>query len=289
VNVLNNLRFTTKITLAASLVLVVVIGLFTVNNFTVMRSQTQEQLNSVLSEISQSVSNNIANWLNSKLDVVVAVADAYEESDHTDQILNKLFLADKAGDFKNVYVGRENGSFVLDDQNVQLPADYDARIRPWYKLAKANQSTAFTAPYIDVTTNELTISAVSPIIQNGVFAGVAGGDIDMATIAKIVNGIDFLGYGYGFLVDSNAKILSHPQSRFNGKQVADLLGFSQGLNSEFTTIEVNDKEHLLSFVRINGIKNVEWYLGVLIDKDVAYASVASFRNMALLYMLAGVI
>lgn len=286
---LNDIRFTTKITIAASLVLVLVIGLFTINNFTVMRSQTQEQLSSVLSEVSQSVSNNISNWLNSKLDIVVAIADSYKSNDSKQEILDKLYLADKAGDFKNVFVGREDGSFVLDDQSIALPSDYDARQRPWYQLAKRGRTTAFTAPYVDVTTNELTISAVAPFSVDGSFSGVAGGDIDMATIAKIVNSIDFLGYGYGFLVDANSRILSHPQPQYNDKQISQLLGQKLPLSKSFTEIEVNDKPHLISFVRITGIKNVEWYLGVLIDKDVAYASVDSFRTMAFLYMLAGVI
>lgn len=286
---LNNIRFTTKITIAASLVLVLVIGLFTINNFTVMRSQTQEQLSSVLSEVSQSVSNNISNWLNSKLDIVVAIADTYSDKDSKQDILEKLLLADGAGDFKNVFVGREDGSFVLDDQTIQLPSDYDARQRPWYQLAKQSQSTAFTAPYIDVTTNELTISAVAPVMKSGRLLGVAGGDIDMATIAQIVNGIDFLGYGYGFLVDGDSRILSHPQANFNDQHISKLLGTNQPLQQEFADIAVDGKEYLISFVRITGIKNVEWYLGVLIDKEVAYASVDSFRLMAVLYMLAGVI
>ncbi len=45
---LKSLKFTTKVTLAASLVLVFVLGLFTVNNFVVMQKQTQEQLSQVL-------------------------------------------------------------------------------------------------------------------------------------------------------------------------------------------------------------------------------------------------
>lgn len=271
------------------MVLVLVIGLFTVNNFTVMRSQTQEQLSAVLSEVSQSVSNNIANWLNSKLAVVVASAESYSDSDSKQDLLDKLYLADKAGDFKNVYIGRVDGSFVLDDQSIVLPADYDARKRPWYQLAKDRNSTAFTTPYIDVTTNELTISAVAPINKGGMFKGVAGGDIDMAMIAKIVNSIDFLGYGYGFLVDGQKRILSHPKAEYNDKKLAELLGADLKLQDKFVELDVDGKERLISFVKISGIKNVDWYLGVVINKEVAYSSVDSFRNMALLYMLAGVI
>lgn len=285
----NDLKFTTKITVAASLVLALVIGIFTINNFTVMRSQTQLQLSSVLNEVSQSVSKNISNWLNAKLDIVIANANSYESNDTKQELLSKLYLADQAGNFKNVYIGREDGSFVLDDQTIKLPSDYDARQRPWYKLAKESQTTAFTTPYIDVTTNELTISAVAPILSNGRFSGVSGADMDMNAISQIINSIDFLGYGYGFLVDEDQRILAHPQSEYNDKSLNDLLGRSIVLNETFEEITIDDKVYLVSFVRIDGVKNVEWYLGVIINKDLAYSSVDSFRNMALIYMIAGIL
>lgn len=283
-----SLKFTSKVTFAASLVLVLVLFGFTLNNYVVMRSQTHEQLTSVLHEISQSVSQNIANWLNSKLAIVEGVAEVYDEGLSKQQVLNRLALADKAGNFKNVYVGRTDGTFILDDQTIQLPADYDARSRPWYQLAQSRRSTAFTAPYVDVTTNELTISAVVPIEQNGTFAGVAGGDIDMATITEIVNAIDFMGYGYGFLVDTDKRILSHPNNILNDKPLSAFISEDLTLKSDFTEIELNDEANLISFIKIQGIKNVDWYLAVVIKKEVAYASVASFQNMAIIYMLIGV-
>ena len=86
----NDLKFTTKITVAASLVLALVIGIFTINNFTVMRSQTQLQLSSVLNEVSQSVSKNISNWLNAKLDIVIANAKSYTSNDSKEELLSKL-------------------------------------------------------------------------------------------------------------------------------------------------------------------------------------------------------
>ena len=286
---LQSLKFTTKVSIAASLLLVLVLGLFTANNFIVMRSQTHEQLSSVLHEISQSVSQNIANWLNGKLAIVEAITQVYEGDHSKDEVLERLLLADKAGQFKNVYVGRVDGTFILDDQNIQLPADYDARQRPWYQLAKEQNSTAFTNPYIDVTTNELTISAVAPVNRNGQFVGVAGGDIDMAKITDIVNSIDFLGFGYGFLIDKKGRILSHPNKTLNDKPMSQLFGQSLPLKSDFVDINLQGKDSIVSFVKIEGIKNVDWYLGVVIEREVAYASVASFRNMAALYMLMGVV
>jgi len=77
----SSLKFTTKVTIAASVVLVLVLGLFTVNNFISMRTQTQQQLSLVLQESSQSVSQNIANWLNNKLAIVKSVAKTHQQND----------------------------------------------------------------------------------------------------------------------------------------------------------------------------------------------------------------
>lgn len=284
----HSLKFTTKITIAASLVLVLVLGLFTVNNFISMRSQTKQQLELVLKEISQSVSQNIANWLNGKLNIVVSIADTYQTQDPESVTLMQIKQANKSGDFKNTYIGKLDGAFVLNDPSIELPSDYDARQRPWYQLAQKQNTTAFTAPYIDVTTNEFTISAVAPILINGQFSGVAGGDIDMGTITEIVNGIDFLGYGYAFLVNKEAKILSHPDNKYNDKSITDIFGQKLVLNSDFVEQDINDDAKLVSFIEIKGIKNVSWYLAVVIDKDIAFSSVDSFRNVAAIYMVLGV-
>ncbi|SFC64327.1 methyl-accepting chemotaxis protein [Pseudoalteromonas denitrificans] len=284
----HSLKFTTKITMAASIVLVLVLGLFTVNNFISMRTQTEQQLELVLKEISQSVSQNIANWLNGKLNIVVSVANTYQQEDVQSLTLMQIKQANKSGDFKNTYIGKLDGTFVLNDPSIELPSDYDARQRPWYQLAKEQNSTAFTAPYIDVTTNEFTISAVAPILINGQFSGVAGGDIDMATITEIVNGIDFLGYGYAFLVNKKGRILSHPNKEYNDKELSRLFGQTMTLKSDFAEYDIDGETHLVSFIEIKGIKNVTWYLAVVIDKNIAFSSVDSFRNMAAIYMILGV-
>jgi len=284
----HSLKFTTKITIAASLVLVLVLGLFTINNFISMRSQTEQQLELVLKEISQSVSQNIANWLNGKLNIVVSIADSYQTQDPESLTLIQIKQANKSGDFKNTYIGKLDGAFVLNDPSIELPSDYDARQRPWYQLAKNQQTTAFTAPYIDVTTNEFTISAVSPIFIDGQFSGVAGGDIDMGTMTEIVNAIDFLGYGYAFIVNKDAKILSHPDKKYNDKSITEIFGEKLALKSDFVEHDINSEANLVSFIEITGIKNVTWYLAVVIDKDIAFSSVDSFRNVAAIYMILGV-
>ena len=283
------LKFTTKVTLAASLLLLTVLGLFTVNNFILMRGQTHDQLEAVLSEVSESVSKNIANWLNGRLQIVQAVAERQQPGDDKAQILRRLQDAKVAGGFKNVYIGNEQREFFLDDPAINLPADYDPTGRPWYQLGLQKKDTAFTTPYIDATTDELTLTAVVPVLQGGQLTGVAGGDIDMQTISRIVNEIDFLGFGFAMLLDGQGRILSHPDKAWNDKPVQDYVGQPLALKSAFSEVQIDGEQRLVSVIPVTGIKNVSWYLGVVVDPRLVYASVDAFRNMALLYMVVGVL
>ena len=286
---LNSLKFTSKVTIAASLILVLVLGLFTFNNYIAMRKQTEQQLSLVLQQNSESVSQNIASWLNAKLAIVISIAKTHKANDSKALTLSQLNTAELAGSFKNTYIGKSSGTFILNDQSVVLPADFDATSRPWYKLVENKSNTAFTTPYIDVTTNELTISAVVPMLQNGQFSGVAGADIDMQTVTKIINDIDFLGLGYGFLLDNKGQVLSHPNAKLNLKNTSDIFGTNTPLQSEFTQYEINGESKLISFTKISGIENVDWYLGVVIDKDKAYVSVSNFGQTAAVFMVIGII
>lgn len=286
---LNSLKFTSKVTIAASLILVLVLGLFTFNNYIAMRKQTEQQLSLVLQQNSESVSQNIASWLNAKLAIVISIAKTHKANDSKALTLSQLNTAELAGSFKNTYIGKSSGTFILNDQSVVLPADFDATSRPWYKLVENKSNTAFTTPYIDVTTNELTISAVVPMLQNGQFSGVAGADIDMQTVTKIINDIDFLGLGYGFLLDNKGQVLSHPNAKLNLKNTSDIFGTNTPLQSEFTQYDINGESKLISFTKISGIENVDWYLGVVIDKDKAYVSVSNFGQTAAVFMVIGII
>ncbi len=283
----HSLKFTTKITLASSLVLIVILGVFTLNNMMSMQKHTEEQLSSMLVDVSQSASNNIAQWLNGKMRVVQAVVTSYQSQD--DETLKHVQLANEAGNFKNTYVAKADGTFILDDPSIVLPDDYNATTRPWYQLASRTNAATFTAPYIDATTFDFTISAVVPIRRNGTLYGVAGADIDMRTINDIVNSIDFLGVGYGFLINDERKILAHPNKALNDKPLNELFKGQVQLRPEFQKVDLEGKPYLVSFVKIQGIDQVDWYLGVLVDETAAFAPVSSFKTMALVYLLLGTV
>ncbi|EKE83447.1 methyl-accepting chemotaxis protein [Idiomarina xiamenensis] len=286
---LRSLRFTHKVMLAASLVVVLVLGAFTLSNFLQMRSQVQQDLRKQLQALSESVSQNIADWLNAKMAIIDATAKVVDMDGPQAQILQRVQQSKLAGEFKNVYVGLPDGTFILDDPSIDLPADYDARQRPWYQLAASQGSATFTEPYVDVTTNELTISAVLPVYQQQRLNGVVGGDIMLDNIAAIVKNIDFMGLGYAFLVNADGKILSHPNAQLVDKSITQHLGQQADIASAFTSYVIDGDDYLVSFVPVKGIAGVNWHLAVAVSEQKAFARVAEFGWMALLFMGLGVV
>ena len=278
----------TKVTIAASVLLALVLGAFTLNNYWVMSERTTKELGVALNEISSAASQNISSWLNGKLDVVVSIQQSADVSEGYDANLRRVQQADRSGRFKNAYIATAEGVFILDDPSLPLPSDYDPRTRPWYQLAQQQRDAAFTAPYIDASSKELTMSVVVPMYEGSRLSGVAGADLTMQSITDIVTQIDFLGFGFAFLVNGEGKVLAHPDSAFLDRPMSEFLGSRPAFDQEFVPMEVQNTDSLVSFIPIQGLKNVEWYLGVVIDEDKAYASIDSFNTMALVYLIVGV-
>lgn len=286
---LPSFKFTHKVMLAASLSLALVLGAFTLSNVLQMRDQVHTDLDRQLQAQSESVSQNIATWLNSKMAIVQATAQVVDAAADHDRIVEQLIQSRIAGDFKNVYIGLPNGTFILDDPSIELPPGYDARERPWYQLAVAEGGATFTQPYVDVTTNELTISAVEPVYSGRQLETVVGGDIMLGDISELVTSIDVMGLGFAFLVSHDGTILSHPNEGYIEDAITDYLGAGAQIEREFVNYTIDDASYLVSFVPVQGIPGVEWYLAVAVNERQAFSQVREFAWAAVLFMVLGIV
>lgn len=286
---LQSIKFTHKVMLAAALSLALVMGAFTVSNILQMRAQVHSDLHRQLAALSESVSQNIATWLNSKMAIVQATAEVVDSGDDQGRIIQQLVQSRIAGDFINVYLGLPDGTFILDDPTVELPPDYDARERPWYQLAARERKATYTQPYIDITTNELTISAVQPLYSDSRLQQVVGADIILENVSKIVTDIDVMGLGFAFMVSHDGTILSHPENEHIDTPITAFLGSQATINRSFTRYQIGDEAYLVSFVPVDGIAGVQWYLAVAVNERQAFAQVSEFAWAAALFMVLGII
>ncbi len=181
--------------------------------------------------------------------------------------------------FLTVYLGKVDGGFSVRPDST-MPEGYDPRTRPWYKDGMAASGAVLTEPYIDLTTNKMVIGILSKVSSS---VGVVGGDLSLDGLVQIINSLKFGGMGYAFLVNDQGKILVHPDQSLVMKSLADLYpGRTPKLSAELTEVQVDGQDRLLTFTPITGLPSANWYIGLSIDKDKAYAMLSEFRTSAII-------
>ncbi|MGK8478875.1 methyl-accepting chemotaxis protein [Stutzerimonas stutzeri] len=279
-----HLKFSHKILLAASLIVIATFSLFTLFNDYLQRNAIRDNLASYLNEMGDVTAHNIQNWLSGRLVLLESVAQTIARDSATDQVEALVKQPALSSTFAFSYLGRADGEFIVYPR-FELPAGYDPRQRPWYKDAVAAGRTTLTEPYQDAATNELIITAATPAQA----LGVVGGDLSLKVLVDIINALDFNGMGHAFLVSGDGKILVHPDGSKVMKSLAELFpGHAPSLDANYSEVELDGQTRILSFSRVAGLPSVTWYVGISLDKAKAYAALDSFRTSAVVAALIAV-
>ncbi|MEE1865390.1 methyl-accepting chemotaxis protein [Pseudomonas sp. 119P] len=272
-----SLRFSHKILIAASLIVMVAFALFTLYNDYLQRNATRTSLENYLAEMGESTSTNIRNLLEGRISLVENLAQniAQDPADAETLMGQKALISS----FLTVYLGKVDGGFSVRPDST-MPDGYDPRTRPWYQDGMAASGAVLTEPYIDLTTNKMVIGILSKVSSS---VGVVGGDLSLDGLVQIINSLKFGGMGYAFLVNDQGKILVHPDQSLVMKSLADLYpGRTPELSTELTEVQVDGQDRLLTFTPIKGLPSANWYIGLSIDKDKAYAMLSEFRTSAII-------
>ena len=145
----------------------------------------------------------------------------------TEQILddpskvNEMFNAFEAyiaanPNVMHAYVGTKNKDMYIYPA-VDLDADFDPTIRPWYQDAVSAKKIVWTNPYIDKGTGKLVISVAAPVYNkknHGDFVGVLALDISLEKLTELVNSVKIGQAGTASLVDAEGNTLIHPVVEF---------------------------------------------------------------------------
>ncbi|HCL3955544.1 TPA: methyl-accepting chemotaxis protein PctA [Pseudomonas aeruginosa] len=286
---MKSLKFSHKILLAASLVVFAAFALFTLYNDYLQRNAIREDLESYLREMGDVTSSNIQNWLGGRLLLVEQTAQTLAR-DHSPEAVSALLEQPAlTSTFSFTYLGQQDGVFTMRPDS-PMPAGYDPRSRPWYKDAVAAGGLTLTEPYVDAATQELIITAATPVKAAGNTLGVVGGDLSLKTLVQIINSLDFSGMGYAFLVSGDGKILVHPDKEQVMKTLSEVYPQNTPkIATGFSEAELHGHTRILAFTPIKGLPSVTWYLALSIDKDKAYAMLSKFRVSAIAAALISIV
>ena len=284
-----NLRFSHKILLAASLIVIAAFSLFTLYNDYLQRNAIREDLESYLHEMGGITANNIQNWLGGRILLVENLAESIAinpELAHTASLLEQKALSST---FMAVYFGDNQGDFTIRPDS-KMPDGFDPRSRPWYKDAQNSNRSSLTEPYIDAVTGQMIISIGTSVKRAGQTLGVVGADLTLQTITDSINALNFDGMGYAFLISADGQILVHPDKTLVTKNLKDI--YSQGtppISADISEIQVDDKTRIVTFTPVKGLGNVNWYIGLSIDKEQAFAMLSTLRTNAVVATVIAVV
>ena len=279
----------TRILMVASLVVIAAFTGFALYIDALQRSTASRAVEEEIASTGAQSAQSIANWMNARIALTEMAADAAGRASDNDGILTALQNQVLTREFLSTYVGDTNGTFTTWPV-LELPEGYDPRKRPWYQDAVKAGGAVLTEPYADASTNDLIISSAVPVNHDGKLFGVAGSDFSLKSLVEMIGSVDIGGKGSAFLVNSKGTILVHQDQALVAKTLADAFpGSVPALGTAISQTTFADKDVLVSFIPIKGLKSVDWHLGVVVDRGLAFASVGKFRLAAIIATIVGVI
>lgn len=100
--------------------------------------------------------------------------------------------------------------------------DFDGTTREWYQASvEADGDIVWSEPYVDMSTDQMVITASQAFYQNGQLAGAYGADILVDSLIDMTSKIKTSESGYTMIVSQNDHIILHPNEALLDTSMAD--------------------------------------------------------------------
>ncbi|WP_170831812.1 cache domain-containing protein, partial [Pseudomonas monteilii] len=284
-----NLKFRHKILLSACGIVVLAFALFTLYNDYLQRNIIRQNIESSVQQAGALTASSVQNWMTGRILILENLAQDIAQQGAGENLVGLIEQPSYTSNFLFTYLGHATGVFTQ-RPDTQMPDGYDPRQRPWYNAATSAGHTVVTAPYQGAV-GGLMVTIASPVKSraDGTLVGVVGGDLTLDTLVKIINSVDFGGIGHAFLADRSGQVIVSPDKDQLMKNLKDIYP-NAGLKVEpgMQDVTLNGQDRIISFAPVEGLPSAQWYIGLSIDKDKAYAPLSQFRTSAIIAMLIAV-
>jgi methyl-accepting chemotaxis protein len=287
---MKSLGFSRKILLAAALVVVVAFTCFIVVNDYRQRETLKTNVFAELQQLGSLTTQNIQTWLDSRTQLLQSMSQRIAaDGKALSELQRAIGVPAYSDNFQLSYFGSTDGvMFSVPAGN--RAADYDPRVRGWYKAAQNASGTIVTEPYIAASSGKLVVTLATPVKYQNQFIGVAGADISLDSISKTINSLNFGGHGYAFIVSGEGKILIHPDSKLILKNISEAYpNDTPAIAAGVREIESSGKAEIMSLTKVEGVSSANWYVALVLDQDAAYSMLGEFRTSAITAMVISVV
>ncbi|MGL1893823.1 MAG: methyl-accepting chemotaxis protein [Spirochaetaceae bacterium] len=141
-----------------------------------------------------------------------------------------------------IYFTSKNSPILVSQNWANIPPDYDARQRGWYKGAQELKDIFITEPYITADAavgNKLTTTMSYPIMENGKFEGVIAMDMSIQGVTDEIDNVQKLHPELSITLfnGENQQVLYNQSTSFEDNVfVSDLfepLGYTEAMQKDF--------------------------------------------------------
>ncbi|WP_354625749.1 methyl-accepting chemotaxis protein [Psychromonas sp. MME2] len=284
------MKVSMKVVLGSSLVLLLAISSLSWLQYREVTKTLKDHASSAIEESSNALAQQITNWLNGKLEAIDLAAEVIDSNFSAQQIQNTFNVATLKNNFLLIFGGLDTDGKAISNDSSWQPENWDARVRPWYKVARSSNHAMITEPYEDATTKEILISVVANLTDKGELKGAFGGDLSLKNVSDALNTVSFNNAGYAFLMSKSGNIISHPNGEKNGTNYSKLFaGNAIALDKKIQEITVNGRSLWVSFTPLQGLGNMDWYIGVVVDADIVMTDATTMGWRAIVAALISVI
>ncbi len=239
-----------------------------------IRSNAMESTQREVRELINTFANGVGQWMLDRQNAITSLGKTIENHPN-DDVTPYLMELHQAMNFGLTYYGDEQGNMYRQDPALQT-ADYDPRVRPWYKGTKEKNAMFISSPYVSATMQQLVVTISQPVQRNGQFVGAAAANVAIDSLTKSVRKLILPGDGYGVLLERDGTVISHPNEARNGKQITDV-------DAHFTAnwlqqraasddLEEYTFEGGAKLFYVQNVPNTDWALMFVIDKGSIMAA-----------------
>lgn len=261
-----------KLSVVFSGILIIILGLLSTHNYLLSTEDTETSIQRYVHNLLDANVLIMDTWLRIHEEVINAITNV--NINEPDLVREQLEILQKSGDYTMTFIGTSTGLMLRNASVTKNPANYDPRVRPWYKLGMEQKKLAYTDPYRAASSGKLVVAIAHKLnITDGeaVIAGNLSLELLNTTVDAMRSDISF-----GILTDKKGTILVHPNPDNILKDIRKVYPditptFLKNLEGhkamEPVPSRINGKPSLIAS---EPIKRTNWYLILVIDEKKAY-------------------
>lgn len=223
-----------------------------------------------------------------------------ESNDYLARVMDTLQnTVDNHESTLHAYIGTELGDMYV-SPDIDLPADFDPRGRPWYIESEESGTLTWTDPYVDEGTGGLVVSLAKPVYNpdDNNFVGVSAIDLKLNVLQTLLNEVELGDSGYLILTNNEGEIIAHEDETLVSLDISEAI---PGLTDTLVGNESGDydfsREDEDFFAVYDTISSTDWKLiGVMnygeIDENtqaILTGTLMSTGITLLIALLAGIL